>query len=105
MTRFIFCVVLLATAAWADIPPADSTGCNGKQVGDACVRDDKSAGTCTQSTCSRNDYSNGPPPTQVSYACLKCMEGAPAEGKKCAVAPGEALAVLALLGLRARRRS
>lgn len=103
--RFFPVVMALALscAAWADIPPSDSIGCNGKKAGDACERDDKSAGTCVTATCSRNDYSNGPPPTQVDYECLRCDPAPPTETKKCAVAPGEALVALALLALLKRR--
>lgn len=105
MKRFVLLFALAASSAWADIPPADSSGCNGKKAGDACVRDDKSDGTCGASTCTRNDYSNGPPPTRVSYECLVCNAGAPPSEKKCAVAPAEALGLLALVTLLRRRRS
>lgn len=105
MKRFGMCVVLaLASAAWADVPPADSIGCREKKLGDSCERDDKSSGKCVNATCTRNDYTNGPPPKQVSYDCLRCDAAPPSESKKCAVAPGEAFAALAVLALLNRRR-
>lgn len=97
--------------AWADVPPADVLGCNDKTEGADCKRDDGSAGACAKAACTRNDYSNGPPPKTVTYECLKCADkpAAPApkvvEEKKtsCASVPGEALGVLALV-LAARRK-
>lgn len=104
-------LLLSAALAWADVPPPDVAGCQGKQAGDACERDDRSAGTCAKATCSRNDYSEGPPPKTVDYECLKCAaaaapsqkaSGAP-RSSNCAAAPG--LALLAVAGwLAARRR-
>jgi hypothetical protein len=102
---FLACALASSAVAFADIPPADSSGCNGKKAGDACVRDDKSSGSCVSSTCTRNDYSNGPPPKQVSYDCLVCGGAPPPSEKKCAVAPGEAFALLALSALLRRRRA
>ena len=107
MNRLLVVSMLVASVVWADIPPADTGGCGGKAVGDACKRDDGSAGGCVKGTCSRNDYSNGPPPTQVAYECLRCDAAAvPAAPKKqsCTAVPGEGVvALLGLLFLRARR--
>ncbi|MEW5742287.1 MAG: hypothetical protein AB1938_25445 [Myxococcota bacterium] len=109
-------LVLSASTAWADIPPPDVSGCNGKEVGAACRRDDGSPGACAKSTCTRNDYSEGPPPKTVNYECLRCTAGAaPApvpdagttEGKKssCTAAPALSLAALtAWLLVRRRKR-
>jgi hypothetical protein len=109
MRRAVLAVTFLAGVALADIPPSDTSGCNGKAAGDSCKRDDGSAGACAKSTCSRNDYSNGPPPTQVQYECLRCGDAPaapPAEKKSCAAVPGEELiALAALLKVRARRRT
>ena len=104
MTRLLAVAVLaLAFAAWADVPPPDISGCNGKAAGDACTRDDGSAGACAKATCSRNDYSNGPPPTSVSYECLRCEAGAaPAKKSSCASVPG--VTVVGLLALVAGGR-
>lgn len=105
-------LLLSASLVWADVPPPDVAGCQGKQAGDACERDDRSAGTCVKATCSRNDYSEGPPPKTVDYECLKCGAAAAApspqapeapKSSSCAAAPG--LSLLALAGwLAARRR-
>ncbi len=113
MNRLIVVVVMLASAAFADVPPADSTGCREKKVSDACKRDDGSDGSCLASTCSRNDYSGGIPPKSVQFECLKCGAApapapAPAEKKNsCATIPGESLAALAIVlgALRRTRRT
>lgn len=95
-----------ASLALADVPPPDLGGCSGKDAGVACQKDDGTAGACASATCTRNDYSEGPPPKTVEYACLKCVSGAaiaptpPAPEKKsgsCAAVPGLGLAALALL--------
>jgi hypothetical protein len=113
MSRLLFAALCAGAAvALADVPPPDLGGCSGKTAGASCQKDDGSAGTCADSTCTRNDYSEGPPPKQVDYPCLKCVAGAaptptspPPEKKSgsCAVAPGPGLAALALL--LARRRA
>lgn len=106
MNRLVLLVAVLAGAAWADVPPLDTSGCNGKAAGDSCKRDDGSAASCVKSTCSRNDYSNGPPPTQVSYECLVCSGPPPAEKKSsCAAVPVQGvMGLLALVFLRRRAR-
>jgi hypothetical protein len=132
MTRLPLLLVCFAFTALADVPPADSQGCQSKSVGDSCKRDDGSAGTCVTSTCSRNDYSGGMPPKRAQYECVKCgaatatpapaptpepappttntVSSPPAEPDKkntCAAMPGESLAALSLvlLGLRRSRRA
>lgn len=83
MRRLAAGVVLLACAAWGDIPPRDTSGCRDKKNGAVCKRDDGKAGVCATSTCSRNDYSNGPPPKSVQYECLVCAAAEPKpSGKK-----------------------
>lgn len=112
MTRALSAAVCLASAlALADVAPPDLSGCQGKEAGASCQRDDGSAGTCTKETCSRNDYSNGPPPTLVEYECLRCTAtagakpGPGADEKKgsCAAAPGLGFMALGALLLRRRR--
>ena len=130
MTRTPLLVVLFAFTALADIPPQDSSGCRDKNAGASCKRDDGSDGTCATSTCSKNDYSGGVPPKQVTYECLKCGASAPqpsvsspqpsanspqpgvssppaepdkASKNTCAAMPGESLAALSLLLLALRR--
>lgn len=110
--RLAGCVLLCsASLAWADVPPPDLAGCQGKAPGAACQRDDGSAGTCAKATCTRNDYSEGPPPKSVEYECVRCEAGAavaapPAEAPKksgsCAAVPG--LSLLGLGAWLARRR-
>lgn len=111
MRRFVVVLCLASAAAWADVPPADVSGCNGKTAGDACKRDDGGDGTCASSKCGKLDYSEGVPPKSVEYDCMKCeVKAAPApkppEEKKtsCAAVPGEALLALgALLAIRRRK--
>ncbi len=110
--QLLVLLCLGAAGAWADLPPPDVSGCSSKAAGDACTRDDGSAGTCADATCSRNDYSDGPPPKTVEYPCLKCGAATarapapppPKPARSCAAAPGLGLAGLATL-LFARRRS
>lgn len=110
--RLAGCVLLCsASLAWADVPPPDIAGCQGKAAGASCQRDDGSAGACAKATCTRNDYSDGPPPKTVEYECLKCEAGAapaaaaneaPKKSGSCAAVPG--LSLLALGVWLARRR-
>ena len=110
MTRLAAALAFaLASTALADIPPPDVSGCANKAAGDPCQRDDGSAGVCAKATCSRNDYSQGPPPTPVDFECLRCVPGAtpaPTEQKKssCAAVPAEGVASLLALALLRRRR-
>lgn len=108
---------LLPALAFADLLPPNTQPCQGKAAGVACTTDDGQAGACRPATCSRNDYSEGPPPKTVTYECLQCSAAGPASDAgaaqapeaprrdgSCAAAPGTGLAVLALALLRARRR-
>ena len=111
--RLLVCV-LLAGSAWADVAPADSSGCRDKTQGVSCTRDDGTTGTCAKATCSKNDYSNGVPPKSVTYECLKCGSTlaaapdpapapAPAKKSSCAAVPLEtAMALVALVFFRRR---
>lgn len=110
MTRLLVVSLCVgAVVALADVPPPDLGGCSGKDAGVACQKDDGSAGACADATCTRNDYSEGPPPKTVEYACLKCVTGAapaPEPERKsgsCAAAPGLGLGALAFLLGRRRR--
>lgn len=111
----------LSATASADVPPPDIDGCQGKKSGDVCKRDDGSSATCKAQTCSKLDYSQGTPPTSVTYDCVLCNgDAAPAAttatGKNCATASlgatpatGAAtilgLAGLATLAFALRRRA
>lgn len=103
----------MSAPAAADVPPPGSEECAGRPVGDAC-RVGGSEGACQETSCTRLDYSNGTPPTPVSYPCLLCVEGATPtvepRGGGCAVRPGSSamphlgvLAGLLAVGLRRRR--
>ncbi|MEZ4385816.1 MAG: MYXO-CTERM sorting domain-containing protein [Nannocystaceae bacterium] len=65
----------LSATARADLPPPEANVvCEGKKIGEACEIDGQ-AGACVEDQCSRNDYTNGPPPTTVTYACPRCAAG------------------------------
>ncbi len=72
-------VLLPAGPAAADLISDDEAECQGKAAGDACSLQGE-AGSCAKATCSRNDYSDGPPPKQMQVECLRCQPGA-AEAK------------------------
>ena len=82
MSRLAIATVLMASFAWADIPPMNSSGCHGAKAGSKCKTDASEPGTCVKSTCSRNDYSDGPPPKLVPYECLVCTATPDAGSKK-----------------------
>lgn len=74
MKRLLFVALFsLSSVAVADVILDIESGCRDKKAGDAC-RARLSAGVCTASKCSRNDYSEGIPPKQKSVDCLKCLE-------------------------------
>jgi hypothetical protein len=114
-------VLLLSSAAWADLPPSNSWGCQNKLANAACETDDGKPGLCQPARCSRLDYSSGIPPKTIEYDCLLCVETAPAPAKKPApvhnertstsgfgAAPGIALtlgAILAAWLTRGKRRT
>ncbi|MBK9261765.1 MAG: hypothetical protein IPM54_18435 [Polyangiaceae bacterium] len=81
MRNFLLVLGVLASVAttsvaFADVPPPDTYGCNMKAAGDACEKDDGSAGTCVTSTCTKLDYSDGSPPGTIEYDCLICTTSA-----------------------------
>ena len=76
MKRLLLVAVLtLSSAAFADLISDTESECRGKKAGDAC-RASLSAGVCSASKCSRNDYSEGIPPKEKIVDCLKCLEPA-----------------------------
>ena len=111
--------LLVPALASADIPPPNTESCGSQEAGASCKTDDGKAGACVKSTCSRNDYSNGVPPTTENYECLICEAGAKPTGSvssstsRCTLTGfgparggfGAALLfALVLLGLRARQQ-
>jgi hypothetical protein len=128
MKRLLFTAVLaVASSSWADVAPPNLSDCRGREAGASCKTDNGEEGTCRPDTCSRNDYSNGVPPTSVEYECLLCTVSAPPEAtpaatpapaagqatsplppekkSSCAAMPGAPLALgLVLVGGLARRR-
>lgn len=74
MKRLLFVALFsLSSVAVADVILDIESGCRDKKAGEAC-RAKLSAGVCTPSKCSRNDYSEGVPPKQKVVDCLKCLE-------------------------------
>ena len=74
MKRLVLLGVLaVSSVAFADLVSDREAECRDKKAGDAC-RASLSAGVCTASKCSRNDYSEGIPPKQKLVDCLKCVE-------------------------------
>jgi hypothetical protein len=63
--------------ARADVIDEAESVCRSAKEGDACDAAGEK-GTCKASSCSRRDYSDGPPGKMVSSACLRCAPGAPA---------------------------
>lgn len=64
-------MLAVSASARADIISDEEAVCRGKNKGDACEAGGK-AGTCVDSTCGFNDYSNGPPPKRGEKPCLLC---------------------------------
>lgn len=74
MKRLLFVAAFaLSSVSFADLISDTESECRDKKAGDAC-RASLSAGVCTASKCSRNDYSEGIPPKQKLVDCLKCLE-------------------------------
>ncbi len=74
MKRLLFLALFaLSSVAFADLVSNTEAECRDKKAGEAC-RASTSAGVCTPSKCSRNDYSEGVPPKQKVVDCLKCLE-------------------------------
>lgn len=107
LTLFRLLVVglsLTAALAQADVPPRNSIGCRDKIAGATCSTDDGASGACAKDTCTRNDYSQGPPPKQVPYECLTCVASAPAKKSGCGAVTDLSLAALAAWLVLRRRR-
>jgi hypothetical protein len=77
MRRLLPLWLLLASPALADIISPIEAECRNKKAGDAC-RAELGQGVCAPAKCTRNDYSEGPPPKQEVVDCLKCADPAPA---------------------------
>ena len=62
----------LAATVWADVPPPNSSECQGKDAGVACTTDTGQSGTYQTSTCSRISYSPDAGMGTTNYPCLLC---------------------------------
>lgn len=114
MKRFVSSIALVwfcavGAGARADVPPSDVEFCSGKPTTTACQNEDGKAGHCGDGTCSR-----ARPEGSSTYACYRCIEGAPpaaAEkgacegGSDAAGGLGLAAALVALASRRARAGS
>jgi hypothetical protein len=78
MHRLVLLLTLAAVPAVADIISPVEAECRDKKAGEAC-RASLGPGVCVPARCTRNDYSEGPPPKQKVVDCLKCAEPAPAD--------------------------
>ncbi len=97
----------LASAAFADIAPDNSTQCRGKAAGAACTNDDGAPGVCVEQTVMRPDYSEGPPPKPRPVKMLLCLSPAGARARSASTPPmwtGVLLALLAGAAAWALRR-
>lgn len=116
-TAIALAMLLSAGIAAADVAPPDLAGCQKKKVGDSCKTDAGKTGACVKDTCYKNDYSDGVPPKQKAYECIRCKVAADADKKtkkKTSEAPsmgrtvalaGGGLVALALGLLFVRRRN
>lgn len=68
----------VASDARADIISDEESQCRSAEAGAACDIGG-TPGICAKSTCSRNDYSDGPPPKQKSVECLICTPASDAK--------------------------
>lgn len=71
--------------AHADVISPDQAACSQSAKGARCEMFG-TVGHCGEARCCRNDYSNGPPPTQVCSPCLRCVAG-PAPATPATTAP------------------
>ena len=81
MKTLTLLALLLAAPAFADEPPTDASGCNGRKAGDSCKTDAGADGACEARKCSRIDYSKSPPGSR-EVDCLICVATKPKTEKK-----------------------
>jgi hypothetical protein len=74
----LLALTLAAPVSFADVIAPAEAECRSKKANDPC-RAEFGAGVCTPSKCSRNDYSEGPPPKQKQVDCLRCAAPAAAD--------------------------
>ena len=76
-------LLLLSTAAHADLVDPSEDACTGATLGDRCNLDGEegAVGTCQNDSCCRNDYRNGTPPETVCSDCLTCQSNANEDGQ------------------------
>lgn len=107
--KWLFLVVVsVASGAFADIPPANASQCQGASAGAACTTDDGQPGTCVTSMVSRPDYSSGFPPKVKQVPMLLCVASASARAHQLPLARWAGLLALVLLataGVRVLRSS
>jgi hypothetical protein len=97
--------VLLSSAVLADIPPDNSSQCQGAKAGSTCTTDDGASGTCVAQLVSRFDYSDGVPPKTKQVEMMICVATAAAPSAVRSSPPFLAagivlLAMLALIGVK-----
>ncbi|HMA93230.1 MAG TPA: hypothetical protein VKP30_11125, partial [Polyangiaceae bacterium] len=75
-------VLYWTSGALADVVPPEVLICNNHDAGAPCAAQSGggTSGNCVPSTCSRLDYSQGVPPVELTYACLRCTVGSGSGG-------------------------
>ncbi len=75
VSTLLVSLVLAAPQSRADALPIDAWDCQGKKAGDGCstTNTGKTDGTCKEDLCTTPKWDAA----AVSYACLKCIPGAP----------------------------
>jgi hypothetical protein len=75
-------LLVVGGTARADVITPDVSSCRGKAAGASCESGDITTGVCEASSCSRRDYTNGPPGETVTEPCLRCVAVATKEPAK-----------------------
>ena len=81
-------LVLVASPAWADIPPPDTSSCRDAPVGKRCTLERGGGeGTCQHSTCGHNRLGPDHKVVYSSYDCMRCVAAGAGAADAGAAAP------------------
>lgn len=97
MNKLLALLSVLAVPAFADIIPEEVAVCRGKSAGAACTTPEGHSGTCQETSITRPDYSEGPPPTYKQVKMLSCVATAKGSARSTLPWLGAGLSFLALL--------
>lgn len=95
--RPVLLMAVLAAPAFADILPEEVAICRDKPVGSACTTPEGAAGTCSEMTVSRPDYSGGIPPKYKQVKMMGCVATAKGSARSALPWVGVGLGFLALV--------